>query len=285
MDISKFTVTSAAVVALMLGTPLATAQTAEEPAAEEAEMPADDAAVETTTETVPIETEEADTEAADTDMEATEPADTEAATDTEAPADTEAETDVEVAEPAETEAADTDMTATEPAEADMTAETPAVDGVVSTDIADPDMTEGDAEMEVVEEEPAQPVEGQITQQDSDTMLAGELIGSTVYNANDEAVGDIDNLIISMDGTVQGVVIGVGGFLGLGERMIAVELSSLEVMQDENGDPRMMTSATRADMEAAEEFITAEQQQRAEDAATMQQETEATVDGTAPAPAD
>ncbi len=268
MDGSKFTVTSAAVIALMLGTPLAVAQTTEEPATQEAEAPAADGAVETTTETVPIVTEEADTEAG-TDMEPEAPTDAEAEMDAEAPADTEAAVDME----ADAEATDTEMSE----------ETPAVDGVVPTEAADPAMA--DAEMDVVEEEPAQPVEGQITQQEADTMLANELIGSTVYNANDEAVGDIDNLIIGMDGTVQGVVIGVGGFLGLGERKIAVELSSLEMMQDENGDPRMMTSATRADMEAAEEFMTAEQQQRATDAATMQQETEATVDGTAPAPAD
>lgn len=119
------------------------------------------------------------------------------------------------------------------------------------------------------EEPAKPVEGQITMQSEDTILAEDLIGATVFNNADETVGDIDDLIIAMDGSVKGVVIGVGGFLGLGEKHVAIEMASLDVMNDEAGTPRLVTTANKADLEAAPEFVTAETQQREADNAAMQ----------------
>ncbi|MCA0918971.1 PRC-barrel domain-containing protein [Pseudooceanicola nanhaiensis] len=109
------------------------------------------------------------------------------------------------------------------------------------------------------EEPAKPVDGQITMQDGDTILAQDLLGATVYNDMDENVGDISDFIISMDGNVEGVVIGVGGFLGLGEKSVAIEMAALDVVADDAGNPRLVTSATQADLEAAPEFVTADEQ--------------------------
>lgn len=114
------------------------------------------------------------------------------------------------------------------------------------------------------EEPAKPVEGQIAMQDADTVLAEDLLGATVYNGADESVGDINDLIIGLDGTVEGVVIGVGGFLGLGEKNVAVEMASLDVV-DNDGSPRLVTSASKADLEAADGFVS-----KADQAAAQQQ---------------
>ncbi|WP_333683138.1 PRC-barrel domain-containing protein [Pontibaca methylaminivorans] len=112
------------------------------------------------------------------------------------------------------------------------------------------------------EEAAAPVEGQIIMQSEDTILGKDLIGSTVYTASgDEAVGSISNLIINLDeGSIQGVVIGVGGFLGIGKKLVAIEMDKLDVTTDENGNTQLTTSATRADLEAAEEFVSAKEQQ-------------------------
>src|SRR5829696_4442119 len=49
----------------------------------------------------------------------------------------------------------------------------------------------------------------------------KLTGLTVYNNNDERVGDINELIIGKDGKIESVVLGVGGFLGMGEHDVAV----------------------------------------------------------------
>lgn len=135
-----------------------------------------------------------------------------------------------------------------------------------------DPMEGEASDMAEAEEPAKPVEGQITMQDQDTILADDLLGAAVYNGADEKVGDINDLIISLGGEVEGVVIGVGGFLGMGQKDVAVEMASLDVVRDDAGSPRLVTNATKADLESAPEFVTAEEQAREADALRMEEET-------------
>lgn len=128
---------------------------------------------------------------------------------------------------------------------------------------------------------AEPVEGQITMQGENTALASSLIGSTVYSSTDESIGEINDMIVNLDGTVEGVVIGVGGFLGLGEKKVAIEMGELTVSTDENGNTRLQSAATREDLEAAPEFVSMDDQMAAERAAQPVDAT-APVDGTAPA---
>lgn len=117
----------------------------------------------------------------------------------------------------------------------------------------------------VEEEaaPVAPVEGQIVMQSEDTILAEDLIGSSVYSQDGEDIGQIDDLIVDLDGSVEGVVIGVGGFLGIGKKLVAVEMGSVSTQTDELNNVRLVTSATRADLDAAEAFVTAAEQQAAQ----------------------
>lgn len=63
------------------------------------------------------------------------------------------------------------------------------------------------------------------QQNTD-WLASSLIGRTVYNNNEEGIGDINDVIISESGQVVAVVIGVGGFLGIGEKDVGVDFAAL-----------------------------------------------------------
>ena len=130
-----------------------------------------------------------------------------------------------------------------------------------------EMAEGD---DMAEEEQGTPPEGTITMQGENTVLGSELMGAVVYNGNasgeegDERIGEIDNLIINLDGTVEGAVIGVGGFLGLGEKDVAIEMSQFEVRMTENDEPRLYLNATKEDLEAAEPFVTASEQQAQQD---------------------
>jgi len=106
------------------------------------------------------------------------------------------------------------------------------------------------------EQPApKPVVGQIVLQSNGTVLAGDLIGSNVYNGENEVIGDINDLIINTSGSVDGVVIGVGGFLGIGEKDVAVEMSTIAFIVPEEGNARLILNATREDLEAAESFKT------------------------------
>jgi sporulation protein YlmC with PRC-barrel domain len=56
--------------------------------------------------------------------------------------------------------------------------------------------------------------------------ASKLIGVDVYNQQNEKLGEIDELIMTSNGQIAGAVIGVGGFLGMGERNVMIPLSQL-----------------------------------------------------------
>lgn len=139
------------------------------------------------------------------------------------------------------------------------------------------------EAEATEAEvPTKPVEGQIVMQSENTILANDLIGRRVYSGNDETVGDINDLIVNLDGSVEGVVIGVGGFLGMGEKKVAVEMSAITVSTEpDTGNVRLVLSSTREDLEAALEFKPVDQQKNDAAADQMQQPMDSSV---APAPA-
>jgi sporulation protein YlmC with PRC-barrel domain len=61
--------------------------------------------------------------------------------------------------------------------------------------------------------------------------ASKLMGLDVYNEANEKLGDINELIFDKDGKINAVVIGVGGFLGMGEHDIAVTMDKLKFMEE------------------------------------------------------
>jgi len=88
---------------------------------------------------------------------------------------------------------------------------------------------------------------------NNVMMASNLIGSKVYSNNNENVGDINDIIIGNDGRVQGVVIGVGGFLGLGEKDVLLPLDRIQFSRDNNNNNRMIIADSKADLENAPAF--------------------------------
>jgi sporulation protein YlmC with PRC-barrel domain len=61
--------------------------------------------------------------------------------------------------------------------------------------------------------------------------ASKLMGLDVYNDGNEKLGEINELILDKDGKVNAVVIGVGGFLGIGEHDIAVSMDKLKFVEE------------------------------------------------------
>ncbi len=55
----------------------------------------------------------------------------------------------------------------------------------------------------------------------------KLIKMNVYNAQNEKIGDIQELMVNKNGNIETAVIGVGGFLGMGEHDVAVKFSELK----------------------------------------------------------
>src|SRR5262245_36489145 len=80
-----------------------------------------------------------------------------------------------------------------------------------------------------------PVVGQIVVQDANTILAKDLIGQTVYAPDKAKIGSVSDLILSKDGkSVEGFVIGVGGFLGIGEKSVAMKMDRLKMAAGPEG---------------------------------------------------
>jgi len=129
--------------------------------------------------------------------------------------------------------------------------------------AQTDTTKKSTSTQAKSDQPAKPVKGQIVLQDKDSILASTLIGSTVYSPANETVGDINDLIVGLDGKVQGVVIGVGGFLGLGEKDVAVKMDQITVQPEDanKSNVRLILASTKADLEAAPEFKSVAAQNR------------------------
>ena len=61
--------------------------------------------------------------------------------------------------------------------------------------------------------------------------SSKLIGLNVYNDKNEKLGDISEVLVDRSGKVDGVVIGVGGFLGMGQHDIKVDMSKLKFVDE------------------------------------------------------
>jgi len=117
------------------------------------------------------------------------------------------------------------------------------------------------------EAPKAPVAGQIVVQDENTVLANDLIGLTVYEPNKEKIGKISDLILSKDAkTVEGFVVGVGGFLGLGEKSVALKLDRLQMTLAPNGGVYLTMDVKKEELANAPSFKS-KQDQEAEKHAT------------------
>jgi sporulation protein YlmC with PRC-barrel domain len=72
----------------------------------------------------------------------------------------------------------------------------------------------------------------ITKMEMNHVMASDLIGTRVVSANNESIGDINDVILDRNGQIMAAVVGVGGFLGIGEKDVAVPFKSLEFMSSQ-----------------------------------------------------
>jgi sporulation protein YlmC with PRC-barrel domain len=71
----------------------------------------------------------------------------------------------------------------------------------------------------------------VTKTQGNLWRASKLKGLNVYNEQNEKLGDITEILIDKSGKVEGIVIGVGGFLGMGQHDIKVEMSKLKFVDE------------------------------------------------------
>ena len=111
----------------------------------------------------------------------------------------------------------------------------------------------------------------ISEQEANELLASSLIGQNVYSRTDETLGQINDLIFNEDnGSIRAVVVGVGGFLGIGQKNVAVSFEHLVETTDADGNIRLVLDATHEELEAAPAYMTLADLQREREAQQMQQ---------------
>jgi sporulation protein YlmC with PRC-barrel domain len=115
----------------------------------------------------------------------------------------------------------------------------------------------------------------IPQQDPQDILASSLIGSAVENPAGEALGNINDVVLSDQGSVDAIVIGVGGFLGIGEKNVGVNFEAINASTDADGNVVLVLNASAEELEAAPQYVTV---------AALRQEQEMQAPAAAPPPA-
>lgn len=92
----------------------------------------------------------------------------------------------------------------------------------------------------------------VTAQPTD-VLSYNLVGLNITNGENENIGEIKDLILA-DGKLAGYIVSVGGFLGMGERYVIVEPSSVKVNYTEDDKKWTATmAATKEQLKEAPEF--------------------------------
>lgn len=104
-------------------------------------------------------------------------------------------------------------------------------------------------------EPREPFmrDGYVTAEESD-LTAEMLTGAAAYDANDEWIGEVSELLLTDDGKVKSAVVDVGGFLGLGEKPVELDLSQIDILRAEDGSGlRVYISKTEEELKAMPDY--------------------------------
>ena len=98
--------------------------------------------------------------------------------------------------------------------------------------------------------------GYLTVQSADQISARTYMGQSVYNGQNESIGSINDLILQKQGGVVAAVVGVGGFLGMGQKNVAVPFDKINAAQNaQDGTIKLTTTETADALKAAPEFKT------------------------------
>jgi hypothetical protein len=73
----------------------------------------------------------------------------------------------------------------------------------------------------------------MTHMNPDQWRGSKLVGVNIYGQNNEKIGDVNEVLIDRKGNADAIVVGVGGFLGMGEKDVALPFSAVEWKYDRN----------------------------------------------------
>ncbi len=95
--------------------------------------------------------------------------------------------------------------------------------------------------------------GEVSMVDARSMTSKDLEGARIYGANEEDLGEISELLLE-DGTLVRAVVDVGGFLGIGEKPVAIGFDQLQILKNaESGEIRVYMDSTKEALENQPEY--------------------------------
>ena len=84
------------------------------------------------------------------------------------------------------------------------------------------------------------------------MTASDYIGKRVYDRTGADIGEVNDLILSEDSRIAATILGVGGFLGMGEKNVAVSVKSIEMVKD-GESTKLVVDATKEQLDKAPSY--------------------------------
>lgn len=97
--------------------------------------------------------------------------------------------------------------------------------------------------------------GFVQSQSASEWRGSKLIGATVYGPDNKSIGEINDIILDSSGKVKAAVVGVGGFLGVGEKNVALPFEALNVTRKQNSGSidKITVSYSKDDLKNAPKF--------------------------------
>ncbi len=164
---------------------------------------------------------------------------------------------------------------TKPMQTEQSAQPAQAQGTMQQNQA-PAMTEGQpadqsaTEQMATEEQPPADMKFIEAQAETQFLANDEVIGKDVVNVKDEDVGEIADLVMDPDQKLVGVVISVGGFLGVGDKWVAVPVDQIEFPKEDQ-PARLLAAVTADQLKNAPDFTTKEAIQARKAAEQAQQQ--------------
>jgi sporulation protein YlmC with PRC-barrel domain len=94
----------------------------------------------------------------------------------------------------------------------------------------------------------------VAKQQPDQFLASKFKGTDVVGSDDKKIGDVSDILFDKDGKIEAYVVGVGGFLGMGAKEVALPPSSFEVIKGTNGNAdKLKLAMSKDDLKTAQNF--------------------------------
>lgn len=87
----------------------------------------------------------------------------------------------------------------------------------------------------------------------DALTTDNLTGATVVGPDGNDIATVGDILLTQDGQIDAMLVDFGGFLGLGQKTVAVSMDNLEFAANENGDLLVYSDFTREQLEAAPEY--------------------------------